>query len=99
MVFIQSPVGLPGRALRNPLTERLDRGEEAHITGCIACLKKCGRQFCIMDKLVKTASGDVTGGLVFVGGGVARINDIPPVAELMDRLVAGYKLAARGASA
>jgi nitronate monooxygenase len=98
MVFIQSPVGLPGRALRNALTERLDRGEEAHITGCIACLKKCGRQFCIMDKLVKTASGDVKGGLVFVGGGVARINDIPPVAELMDRLAAGYKLAAQGSS-
>jgi nitronate monooxygenase len=98
MVFIQSPVGLPGRALRNALTERLDRGEEAHITGCIACLKKCGRQFCIMDKLVKAHEGDVEGGLVFVGGGVGRINDIPPVAELMDRLVAGYKMAAQGSS-
>jgi len=98
MVFIQSPVGLPGRALRNPLTERLERGEEAHITGCIACLKKCGRQFCIMDKLVKAHEGDVDNGLVFVGGGVGRINDIPPVSELMERLVAGYKRAAGGAT-
>jgi nitronate monooxygenase len=99
MVFIQSPVGLPGRALRNALTERLDVGGEASITGCIACLKKCGRQFCIMDKLVKAHEGDVTGGLVFCGGGVGRINDVPAVADLMARLVGEYKAAAAGSPA
>jgi nitronate monooxygenase len=99
MVLIQSPVGLPGRALRNALTERLEVGGEAKITGCIACLKKCGKQFCIMDKLVRAQKGDVTDGLVFCGGGVGRIHDIPPVAELMERLVAQYKAAATGAPA
>jgi hypothetical protein len=33
-------------------------------------------------------------GLVFCGGGVGRIHDIPPVADLMDRLVAEFKAAA-----
>jgi nitronate monooxygenase len=98
MCFIQSPVGLPGRALRNALTDRLDAGEETKITGCIACLKKCGKQFCIMDKLVKAHEGDVDGGLVFCGGGVARIHDIPPVAELMDRLVSEFRAAAAAGS-
>jgi nitronate monooxygenase len=98
MVFIASPVGLPGRALRNALTDRLEVGGEARITGCIACLKKCGRQFCIMDKLVKAHEGDVENGLVFCGGGVGRIHDIPPAADLMARLVAEYDEASGGVS-
>jgi nitronate monooxygenase len=99
MVFIASPVGLPGRALRNALTERLEVGGEARIEGCIGCLKKCGRQFCIMDKLVRAHNGDVTDGLVFCGGGVGRIHDVPTASDLMDRLVAEYDAASGGAVA
>jgi NAD(P)H-dependent flavin oxidoreductase YrpB (nitropropane dioxygenase family) len=99
IVLVDSPVGLPGRSLRSPLTERLAAGLEPRIEGCIACLKKCGRQFCIMDKLVKSQQGDVEDGLVFTGGGVARVNDVPTVHELMQRLVTEYSIAAEGASA
>jgi NAD(P)H-dependent flavin oxidoreductase YrpB (nitropropane dioxygenase family) len=94
IVIIRSPVGLPGRALRNPLTDRLQAGTEPRIERCIVCLKKCGKEFCIMDKLTKAHEGDVEDGLVFTGGGVARIHDIPTVRELMDRLVAEYSAAA-----
>jgi NAD(P)H-dependent flavin oxidoreductase YrpB (nitropropane dioxygenase family) len=52
-----------------------------------------------MDKLVRAHEGDVDGGLVFCGGGVGRINDIPAVADLMERLVAEYKAAAAGSPA
>jgi len=93
IVLVQSPVGLPGRALRNPLTERLDAGTEPAIERCIACLKKCGKQFCIMDKLIKAQTGDLDDGLVFTGGGVSRIHDVPSVRDLMDRLVTEYRLA------
>lgn len=93
MVIVHSPVGLPGRALRNPLTERLERGEEPAIRGCVVCLKKCGKQFCIMDKLVKAQQGDIEDGLVFTGAGIGRIHDIPTVAALMERFVAEYRKA------
>jgi nitronate monooxygenase len=96
IVLVASPVGLPGRSLRNPLTERLAAGVEPRIERCIACLKKCGKQFCIMDKLVRSQQGDVEDGLVFTGAGVARVHDIPSVRELMDRLVAEYGLACEG---
>ncbi|HEY5468267.1 MAG TPA: nitronate monooxygenase [Coriobacteriia bacterium] len=99
IVLVDSPVGLPGRALRNPLTERLAAGVEPRIERCIVCLKKCGKQFCIMDKLVKAQGGDVEDGLVFTGGGVARIHDVPTVRELMDRLVAEYAFATEGGAA
>lgn len=99
MVIIRSPVGLPGRALRNALTERLEADTEPHIERCIVCLKKCGKQFCIMDKLVKAHTGDMEDALVFTGGGVGRIHDIPTVAVLMERLVSQYRAAAEAASA
>lgn len=99
MVLIQSPVGLPGRALRNKLTERLLAGTEVRTEPCIACLKKCGKQFCIMNKLVRAQQGDIEEGLVFTGGGVERIHDIPTVRDLMARLVAEFQNASEGACA
>jgi NAD(P)H-dependent flavin oxidoreductase YrpB (nitropropane dioxygenase family) len=96
IILVDSPVGLPGRSLRNPLTDRLAAGIEPRIERCVVCLKKCGKQFCIMDKLLKAHDGDVEDGLVFTGGGVARIHDIPTVRELMDRLLAEYALATEG---
>jgi len=96
MVLVASPVGLPGRSLRNPLTERLAAGVEPKIERCVACLKKCGKQFCIMDKLVRCQLGDVEDGLVFTGGGVGRIHDIPTVRELFDRLISEYQVASEG---
>jgi NAD(P)H-dependent flavin oxidoreductase YrpB (nitropropane dioxygenase family) len=99
IVIIRSPVGLPGRSLRNAFTESLAAGEVQPIKGCIVCLKKCGKQFCIMDKLVRCQEGDVVDGLVFTGGGVARIHDILPVRELIERLVGEYFAAAAGATA
>jgi NAD(P)H-dependent flavin oxidoreductase YrpB (nitropropane dioxygenase family) len=99
IILVDSPVGLPGRSLRSPLTDRLAAGLEPRIEGCIACLKKCGKQFCIMDKLVKSQLGDVEDGLVFTGGGVARVHDVPTVHDLMQRLVMEYGLATEGGPA
>jgi NAD(P)H-dependent flavin oxidoreductase YrpB (nitropropane dioxygenase family) len=95
MVLIQSPVGLPGRALRNRLTDRLLAGTEQRTEPCVACLKKCGKQFCIMSKLIRAQEGDAEEGLVFTGGGVERITDIPTVAALMERLQREFELGAR----
>ncbi|MDZ4179036.1 MAG: nitronate monooxygenase [Coriobacteriia bacterium] len=99
IVLIQSPVGLPGRALRSPLTDRLHAGDNPIIERCVACLKKCGKDFCIMDKLVRSQAGDVIEGLVFAGNSAVQVKDIPSVAELMERLVAEWRAANEGATA
>ena len=57
---------------KSTLLDAIAAGEIQPIKGCIVCLKKCGKQFCIMDKLVRSQSGDVTDGLVFTGGGVGQ---------------------------
>lgn len=99
IVLIQSPVGLPGRALANPFTRLLQAGEGQRIERCVTCLKKCGKDFCIMDKLVRAQEGDVEGGLVFSGSSATRIHDIPSVSDLMERLTSEWALASGGAPA
>ena len=86
VVIVKSPVGLPGRALKNPFWERTQAGDYPPIKKCAACLKACHKEYCIMDELLMTAHGDVEQGLVFSGSEVVRVHDIPAVADLMARL-------------
>ncbi len=99
IVLVKSPVGLPGRALRNPLVEDLEAGDVPPIESCAACLKECGKDYCIIDKLVKAQQGDVVGGLVFAGTSAARVADVPRVHELVERLVEEWRVAEVGAVA
>lgn len=96
IVLIKSPVGLPGRALRNPLSERLMAGDYPELGACVKCLKECGKEYCIIEKLVRAQEGDVHDGLVFAGMSAARVHDIPTARELVDRLVEEWCAAEEG---
>jgi NAD(P)H-dependent flavin oxidoreductase YrpB (nitropropane dioxygenase family) len=93
IVLVKSPVGLPGRALKNPFWERTQEGDYPAIPGCRACLKECHQDYCIINELEMAQGGDVANGLVFAGMSAARIHDVLPVAELMKRLVAEWRRA------
>jgi nitronate monooxygenase len=89
VVLIDSPVGLPGRAIRNRFVNRYFKGGEVFGGECRrGCLKSCSHNFCIIDRLDMSRHGDVDEGLVFSGENVWKIKDIPTVRELIDRLVA-----------
>ena len=90
VVLVKSPVGLPGRALKNPFWERSSRGDYPPIRKCVSCLKACGHDYCIMDELTMAQQGDVENGLVFSGSVASRIHDVVPVSELMARLEREY---------
>lgn len=84
-----SPVGMPGRAIRNKLTETLKK-ERIKITKCYNCLIPCNpanTPYCISSALINSVKGDVENGLVFCGGNAHRINKIVSVKELMDELM------------
>jgi len=91
VVLVKSPVGLPGRALKNPFWERTQRGDYPAIAKCVACLKECHKEYCIMKELEMSQGGDVEQGLVFAGSAAARIHDVPRVADLMKQLVAEWR--------
>jgi len=97
VVLIKSPVGLPGRALKNAFWERTQRGDYPKIEKCEACLKECHKEYCIMRELYMSQEGDVEQGLVFAGSAAARITDVPHVAQLMERLVAEWHAAKKEA--
>ena len=87
--IIQSPVGMPGRALRNALIDRVEKEKEP-IKKCYNCLAKCNPgkvPYCITKALIDAVKGDVENGLVFCGSNVGRINQMMSVHELMQELV------------
>ena len=85
IVVIHSPVGLPGRAVRNPFSERIMQGP-VPIKKCDNCLKNCRHNFCIIKALERAQQGDVETGLVFAGEYIHKIQEILPVKEIFARL-------------
>lgn len=85
IVIIHSPVGLPGRAVRNPFADKIMVGSVPP-KGCKACLKSCKHNFCIIDSLIRAEQGDVENGLVFTGEYIHRIKEILPVKEIISKI-------------
>lgn len=96
IVLVDSPVGMTGRAIRNPFSEALSRGDLYQDVACDDCLKRCTRAYCILDALDRARKGDVDHGVVFSGTSAARVHDILPVKEIMAQLVAGATRRLRG---
>lgn len=92
-VVVPSPVGMPGRALRNAFVERAIAGDASLDRRCIAsCLKQCrcrdaGEAYCILRALDRAAAGDIDNGLIFSGTNAGRAAAIVPVAAVMAELV------------
>ena len=91
VVIIKSPVGLPGRALRNEFIKEVERGEVELYPGCDGCLKNCQRDYCILHALNNAQEGDVEHGVVFCGENVYKLRDILPVKEIFNNLIAEVK--------
>lgn len=87
VVLINSPVGLPGQAVRNPFAEKILDGTVAKPDSCDACLKHCSQSFCIIKALSRAQQGDVETGLVFTGENIHKIDRIMPVKEIIANLI------------
>ncbi len=86
--IIQSPVGMPGRALRNEFIRGLENGRKP-IRKCYNCLEKCDPRsvpYCITKALIDAVKGDVKNGLIFCGENVSRIHGMTTVHDLMQEL-------------
>lgn len=84
--IIQSPVGMPGRAIRNPFMERIER-ERVPVQKCFRCLETCDpadTPYCISQALIDAANDG--NGLVFAGARACETKTQTSVASLMRRL-------------
>lgn len=89
--IIKSPVGMPGRAIMNPMLERVMREGKIPHSPCHGCLSKCRPSeipYCITDTLIRAAVGDVEHGLLFCGAKAYRAERIETVREVIQSLFA-----------
>ena len=88
VVLVESPVGMPGRALRNTFVEKLLGGSQPEPERCDKCLKECSKKYCIIQALENSRTGRVEDGLVFCGQNVFKIKEIQSVREIFRRILA-----------
>jgi len=87
--LIVSPVGLPGRALKNKFVASVEAANEK-IKYCYRCLKGCNPKeapYCITEALITSVEGDVDNGLVFLGTNAEKVDKIVSVKSLMEDLM------------
>ncbi len=102
MMIIHSPVGLPGRAIRNTFIEAMNRGEKEPFRCPYHCIITCDYQkspYCIALALMNAKKGNLAHGFPFAGANAYRVEKIIPVKELMDTLVREYQIASESVPA
>ena len=90
IVIVKSPVGMPGRAIKNTMLESVLRGENIPPRKCYHCLAKCdpGKiPYCITKALIEAAKGNTEEGLLFCGANAYRAEKIETVKEVIANLM------------
>lgn len=89
ITIIKSPVGMPGRALRNHFVESMREGAKKPFKCVFHCVSTCEQEktpYCIAAALINAMKGNLERGFAFCGSNVARIDSIITVRELMESL-------------
>jgi nitronate monooxygenase len=97
LMIIDSPVGLPGRAIRNPYLDDVSAGGRKPFTCPWQCLRTCNFKeapYCIARALTQAKHGNLEDGFVFAGANAWRVDRIVSVEELMQSLIREYETVA-----
>ena len=89
IVIVKSPVGMPGRAIKNKFLEQVSKGP-LKVEWCFQCLEHCDIRtipYCITMALVNAAKGDVDHALLFCGSNAYRAERMESVEEVMRDLL------------
>ena len=89
IAIINSPVGLPGRVIRNDFTERAMKGETIPFKCPHHCLRSCNPRtapYCIAKVLADASKGQLLNAFVFAGANAYRCTEIVSVKALVDQL-------------
>jgi NAD(P)H-dependent flavin oxidoreductase YrpB (nitropropane dioxygenase family) len=93
IIIIDSPVGLPGRAIRDKFLERVSSGVKETFKCPWKCLRSCDFKnvpYCIGLALTNAKKGDLEHGFAFVGANGYLVDKIISVKELIETLVGEY---------
>ncbi len=93
LTIIDSPVGLPGRAIVNQFLRDVAAGARKPYECLWRCLRTCNFKtvpYCIAHALMSAKEGHLDEGFAFAGANAYRVNEIVSVQELMRRIEAEY---------
>jgi len=93
LAIIDSPVGLPGRAIKNRFLEEITAGIKKPTVCPWKCLKTCDFKsvpYCICAALTNAKKGQLEKGFAFAGANAYRVDTIISVRELIETLLMAY---------
>ncbi len=94
VIIVNSPVGMPGRAIRSSFTDKVADGTRIAPTYCIDCLHTCDPKttpYCITSALISAVEGDRENGLFFCSDSAGKINKTTTVKEVIDNLLTVWR--------
>ena len=94
MEIIQSPVGMPGRALRNEFIDKIKEGLKKPIKCPFHCIKTCdvsSSPYCIITALYNAYKGNMKGGYAFAGSNAYLADKITTVKDIFNELVNDFQ--------
>ncbi|MEK7238568.1 MAG: nitronate monooxygenase family protein [Nitrospirota bacterium] len=94
IVIIKSPVGMPGRAIKNKFIDDANKGEKKPFKCPYHCIITCDYKnspYCIALALLNARKGNLEHGFAFAGENAYRAKGIISVKELIESLIKEYK--------
>ncbi len=94
IVIIDSPVGMPGRALKSPFLEQVALGKSSPKSCPFHCIRTCKVEkspYCIMLALYNAYKGNYNKGYAFAGTSVVKAKAIVTVKEMIANLLAEWE--------
>lgn len=93
IVIINSPVGMPGRAIKNGFLSKVDAGEKIPVSCPYHCLRTCipeNSPYCIAKALISAQKGEFHDGFPFAGSNAYLCKEIVSVKQVMADLDREY---------
>jgi len=98
ITIIKSPVGMPGRAIKNEFLDDVSQGKKKPFKCPYHCIRTCdfkNSPYCIARALINAQKGNLTHGFAFAGENAYRAKGIISVKELIETLIEEYKNASQ----
>jgi len=95
IIIIDSPVGLPGRVIKNKFVEQMLLGNTKPFKCVCHCLSSCKcseAPYCIAQVLCNSAIGNMSEGFAFTGTNAYRATKIQHVSEVISELIAEFNI-------
>ncbi len=96
MEIIQSPVGMPGRAVMNEFLDKVKRGLKKPIKCPFHCIRTCdvsSSPYCIITALYNAYKGNMKSGYAFAGSNAYLADKITTVKEIFNELIDDFQAA------